>query len=177
MRQLLLGLILVTINAQAQQQAAAVPNAAVQAAMSRGALVCSTAKSNLKVGGVVLEDSSPGISFSYIEGATFKHKFIGKTTASNGQITIHGHLVFLSGLPKAKSWFALSEEMQGKEYYQAFKFSPKYRKDGSIIQDQAGSFEQGRINIRCTNFRDIAEFLPELTEEQVNQIKSANTPN
>lgn len=172
MRQLLLGLILVTLNVQAQQQPAAVPNAAVQAAMSRGALVCSTAKANLKVGGVVLEDSSPGISFSYIEGATFKHKFIGKTTAPNGQITIHGHLVFLSNLPKAKSWFALSEEIQGKEYYQAFKFSPVYRADGSIVPDK-----QGRINIRCTNLRDIAQFLPELTEEQVSQIKSANTPN
>lgn len=171
MRQLLLGLILVTLNAQAQQQAA-LPNANVQAAMSRGALVCSTAKSNLKVGGVVLEDNSSGISFSYIEGATFTHKFVGKTTAPNGQITIHGHLVFLSNLPKAKSWFALLEEIQGKEYYQAFKFSPVYRNDGSIIQDK-----QGRINIRCTNLRDIAEFLPELTEEQVSQIKSANTPN
>lgn len=176
MRQLILGLILVALNAQAQQQAAAVP-ANVQAAMSRGALVCSTAKTNLKVGGVVLEDSTPGISFSYIEGATFKHKFIGKATGSNGQITIYGHLVFLTGLPKAKSWFALSEEIQGKEYYQAFKFAPKYRKDGSVVQDQAGSIEQGRINIRCTNFRDIAQFLPELTEEQVNQMKAANTPN
>lgn len=170
MRQLLLGLILVAFNAQAQQQAA--PPANVAQAMSRGALVCSTAKANLKVGGIVLEDSSPGISFSYIEGATFTHKFIGKTTAANGQITIHGHLVFLSNLPKAKSWFALSEEMQGKEYYQAFKFSPVYRADGSVVQDK-----QGRINIRCTNVRDIADFLPEMTEDQVNQLKSSNSAN
>lgn len=168
MRQLLLSLVFLSVSAQAQQEP--VP-AHVQAAMSRGALVCSTAKTNLKVGGIVHEDSSPGIRFSYIDGATFTHKFIGKTTAANGQITIHGHLVFLSHLPKAKSWFALSEEMQGKEYYQTFKFAPVYRADGSIVQDK-----QGRINIRCTNLRDISTFLPEMTEEQVNQIKSANTP-
>lgn len=174
MRQLIFGLFFIALQAKAQKQDGIAAD--IQAALSRGALVCSTAKANLKVGGVVLEDNSPGISFSYIKGATFKHKFIGKVTASNGQTTIYGHLAFLTGLPKAKSWFALSEEMLGKEYYQTFKFSPKYRSNGSIVLDQAGSFEQGRLNIRCTNFRDIAAFLPEMTEEQVSQLKATNTP-
>lgn len=168
MRHLILPLIIALSNTSFGQEAQPV---AVIAAMSRGAIVCSTAKANLKVGGVVLDDNSPGISFSYIDGATFKHKFIGKTTAANGQITIHGHLVFLSNLPKAKSWFAMSEEIQDKEYYQAFKFSPVYKSDGSIIENKIG-----RINIRCTNLRDIAPFLPEMTEAQVSQLQSANTP-
>ncbi|MES2802539.1 MAG: hypothetical protein V4654_08620 [Bdellovibrionota bacterium] len=170
MRHLILSLILVLANTAIAQQGA--PPVAVGAAMSRGALECSTAKANLKVGGIVLDDNAPGISFSYINGATFTHKFIGKTTAANGQITIHGHLVFLSNLPKAKSWFALSEEIQDKEYFQAFKFAPVYKADGSIVPDK-----QGRINIRCTNLRETAEFLPELTEAHVNQLKSANTQN
>ncbi len=172
MRHLILTLVFAVTNTAFAQQQEAVPTAAVIAAMSRGALECSTAKANLKVGGVVLDDNSPGISFSYISGATFTHKFIGKTTAANGQITIHGHLVFLSDLPKAKSWFAMSEEIQDKEYYQAFKFAPVYKSDGSIVQDK-----QGRINIRCTNLRETAQFLPELTESQVSQLKSANSPN
>ena len=170
MRHLILSLIFVVTNSALAQQEA--QPAAVAAAMSRGALECSTAKANLKVGGIVLDDSSPGISFSYINGATFNHKFIGKTTAANGQITIHGHLVFLSNLPKAKSWFAMSEEIQDKEYYQAFKFAPMYKSDGSVIPDKTG-----RINIRCTNLRETAHFLPELTESQVSQLKSANSPN
>lgn len=178
MRQLLFGLaslVFLSLNAQAQKKAVTLQD--VKAAMSRGALVCSVAKANLKVGGVVLEDGSPGIKFSYIDGATFAHKFVGKTTAPNGQITIYGHLVYLSKLPKAKSWFALSEEIQDKEYYQAFKFLPKYRTDGSIVLDpQSGAAAQGRINIRCTNVRDIAELVPEMTEDEVNKLKSENTP-
>lgn len=172
MRHLILTLVFAVSNIALAQQAPqeAAPQA-VLAAMSRGAIVCSTAKANLKVGGVVLEDNTPGISFSYIGGAKFTHKFIGKTTGSNGQITIHGHLVSLSNLPKAKSWFTMSEEIQDKEYYQAFKFAPVYRSDGSTVENKVG-----RINIRCTNLRDIAEILPEMTDAQVNQLQSTNTP-
>jgi hypothetical protein len=175
MRQLILGLVLLALNAQAQQKAATLED--VRAVMSRGALVCSVAKANLKVGGIVLEDGAPAIKFSYIDGATFKHKFIGKTTAPNGQITIHGKLVFLSHNDKAKSWFALSEEIQDKEYYQAFKFFPKYRADKSFAVDpKTGGPAEGRINIRCTNVRDIAALLPELTEAELSKLRAENTP-
>lgn len=175
MRQLILVLTLLALNAQAQQKAATQED--VRSVMSRGALVCSVAKANLKVGGIVLEDGSPAIRFSYINGATFKHKFIGKTTGANGQITIHGHLVFLSNNNNAKSWFALSEEIQDKEYYQAFKFFPKYRADKSMVIDpKTGGLAEGRINIRCTNVRDIAALLPELTEAELSRLRAENTP-
>lgn len=137
---------------------------------AQGSIVCSTAKTNLKVGGVILDDYSQGIRFSYTNGITFTHKFIGKTTASNGQITIHGHLVSLTKTPKAKSWFALSEEAQDNELFSAFKYSPIYKMDGSILKDKIG-----RINIRCTNLREAASFLPELTEAQVNELKAIHS--
>ena len=180
MRHLLLTFIFAFSNVALAQQEAATPPVAVAAAMSRGAIVCSTAKINLTAKGVVLEDKSAGIHFKYTGGAKFTHKFIAKAI-TDGKFTVYGHLVELSDRPDAKSWFEMTEEIHGKEIYHTFKFSPVYRADGSIVKKAAkdGSLinETGKINVRCTNLPDVAEILPEYSPEEIAKLKSANTPN
>ncbi|AZZ35360.1 hypothetical protein CIK05_00590 [Bdellovibrio sp. qaytius] len=186
MRHLILTFIFAVSNlalTKASAQTAPPPSpqaAVVAAAMSRGSIVCSTWKQNLKVSGGVLDDNSARISFSYIGGATFTHKFMGKAM-TNGKFTVYGHLVELSNLPNAKSWFEMSEEMFGKEIYHTFKFSPVYRTDGSIVKEKAkdGSMVNkiGEINLRCTNLPVVADILPEYSSEEIQKLKTENTPN
>lgn len=150
MRHLLFTFIFALSNVVFAQQEVATPPVAVAAAMSRGAISCSTHKTNLKIEGRVLDDGSAGIKFSYTDGVRFSIKFISKTTAPNGQITIQGQLVTSKELSKAKSVFTMSEEIQNKEYYQEVKFS-LYKEDGTTLENKE--------IIRCTNFRDVAEIL------------------
>lgn len=176
MRHLLFTFIFALSTSALAQEAKGVD---VSAAMSRGAVVCSTPKINLSAKGIVLDDKSAGIKFSYIGGSTFTHKFVAKAM-KDGNFTVYGHLASLSSLPKAKSWFEMTEKEQGGSVYHVFKFSPVYRTDGSIVQEKTanGTLQNtiGKINIRCTNLPVIADILPEYSNDEIEKLKLENTP-
>ena len=147
MRHLILTLVITLSNvAFAQQEAAITP----AAALSRGNVVCSTAKTDLTVKGEVFSDLSTGITFSYADGKKFKIKFVGKSASQDNIVTVNGELVTTNPQAKTKSTFTMIEAPQNREF-QIVKYT-LYRPDGSSLE--------GNEIVRCTNLREIAEILP-----------------
>ncbi len=147
MRHLILTITLVLSNvALAQQEVAITP----AAALSRGNVVCSTAKTDLTVKGEVFSDLSTGVNFSYADGKKFRIKFVSKTHNQDNIVSVTGELVTSNAQSKAKSTFSMTEAAQNREF-QMVKYT-LYRPDGSSLE--------GSELVRCPNLREIAEILP-----------------
>ena len=147
MRHLILTITLVLSNvALAQQEVAITP----AAALSRGNVVCSTAKTDLTVKGEVFSDLSTGVNFSYADGKKFRIKFVSKTHNQDNIVSVTGELVTANAQSKAKSTFSMTEAAQNREF-QMVKYT-LYRPDGSSLE--------GSELVRCPNLREIAEILP-----------------
>ncbi len=109
MRHLILTITLVLSNvALAQQEVAITP----AAALSRGNVVCSTAKTDLTVKGEVFSDLSTGVNFSYADGKKFRIKFVSKTHNQDNIVSVTGELVTANAQSKAKSTFSMTEAAQ-----------------------------------------------------------------
>lgn len=147
MRHLILTITMVLSNvALAQQEAAVTP----AAALSRGNVVCSTAKTDLTVKGEVFSDLSTGINFIYADGKKFRIKFVSKSHSQDNIVSVTGELVTSNAQSKAKSTFTMTEAAQNREF-QTVKYT-LYRPDGSSLE--------GNEVVRCLNLREIAEILP-----------------